>query len=112
MTVNERLEDISKISGFSVEIVRKVLNAEKESIAKSLKKGERATLIGRCTIEPFIRQKIKPGEGIISYIKLRASVSNVLSSEFEKIDKFETNENGEEITIRPGIATMQIESLI
>ena len=47
MTAQERIEDISKISGFSVEICRRVLNAETESIIKSLKRGERATLSGR-----------------------------------------------------------------
>ena len=61
MTVNERLNDISEISGFSVDIVRKVQQAELESILKSLKQGERATLIGRCTIEPSIGSKMAYG---------------------------------------------------
>jgi hypothetical protein len=92
MTVNERLEDISKISGFSIEIVRKILNAEQESIIESLKKGERATLIGRCTITPCMRQKIKPGMGVRPCIKLHANVSNIISDELEEMEAYEVDE--------------------
>jgi len=115
MTVNERLEDISRISGFSVEIIRKIQKAELESIVKSLKRGERATLIGRCTIEPCIRQKIKPGKGVVNYVKLRASVSHVISDELEKLEAFEKpDENSESSRLLndPDVATVQIESLI
>lgn len=117
MTVNERLEDISRISGFSVEIVRKVLNAEQESILKSLKKGERATLIGRCTLEPVIRQKIVPGrEGPVNYIKVRAAVSSIIKDNLENMEGFEREEGNDRIedilVNKPGVATVQIPSLI
>lgn len=58
MTVNERLEDISKRSGFSVETVRCILEAERDSTIDSLKRGERATLIGRCTMVPSLGAKM------------------------------------------------------
>lgn len=115
MTVNERLEDISKISGFSTEIVRKILNAEKESVTKSLKIGERATLIGRCTITPCMRQKIKVGKGVRPCIKLQANVSNILRDELEELEKFEedSNRDGEyRFEDEPGVAVIQIASLI
>ena len=47
MTTQDRLNDICEISGLSEDIVRRVFDAERQSIVKSLRKGERATLIGR-----------------------------------------------------------------
>lgn len=52
MTVQERIDDICKKSGMSEDIVRRVLNAEKASVIESLKRGERATIIGRCILRP------------------------------------------------------------
>ncbi|MBO5388684.1 MAG: hypothetical protein J6A59_11190 [Lachnospiraceae bacterium] len=52
MTTQERYNDICKICGLSEDIVRRVLNAERQSVANSLKRGERATLVGRVTIRP------------------------------------------------------------
>ena len=49
MTVKERIQDIMDICGLSEDIVRRVLAAERESIKKSLRRGEKVTLIGRCT---------------------------------------------------------------
>ena len=42
MTTQERINDICNISGLSEEIVRRVMDAERKSVAKSLRKGERA----------------------------------------------------------------------
>jgi len=113
MTVNERLEDISRISGFSVEIIRKIQQAELESILNSLKKGERATLIGRCTIEPCIRSKIQPGGGIVDYIKAKASVSHVISDALGELTGFETSDSeSSKLSNQPGVAAVQIPSLV
>lgn len=115
MTVNERLEDISRLSGFSIEIIRKIQQAELESVLSSLKKGERATIIGRCTIEPCIRSKIKPGVGIVDYVKAKASVSHVISDELEDLRGFEksdANSESSKLLNQPGIATIQIQSLV
>lgn len=90
MNTQERYEDISKISGLSEDIIRRVFNASKKSIAKSLKKGERATLPGLFTVRPEIRTKLNIGGTSVSqYIKLKASVSETISTELEKLSNFE-----------------------
>lgn len=49
MTVTERIEDISKKSGMSAEIVRRVLHASRDSLISTLQKGEKSTLPGIAT---------------------------------------------------------------
>lgn len=49
MTVQERLEDISRRTGVSVGQVKRVLDTSRESIIESLGRGERATLPGIAT---------------------------------------------------------------
>ena len=39
MNTQERLDDIKRICGFSEDIIRSVLKAERESILNSLKRG-------------------------------------------------------------------------
>ena len=94
MTTQERIDDICKISGLSEDIVRRVMDAEKKSIIKSLRKGERATLIGRAVIRPEMKNKINPmgPEGKPcweTYIKLSASPASSLESSLKDLDKFE-----------------------
>lgn len=108
MTTQERIEDISKISGLSEDIVRRVMNAEKESITKSLRKGERANLIGRVVIRPEIRQKLLVGGEFEGYIKLYASVAASLESALSDLTGFEVNTN---IQNEPGIRLTQIDAL-
>lgn len=114
MTTHERYADICKISGMSEDIVRRVLAAEKESICKSLKKGERATLIGRVTIVPEIRSKVGLGGEIKNCIKLRASVSSSLATELEELSQFDSSDDAEDIDLQEeaGIVLHQIPSLI
>lgn len=95
MNTQERLDDIKRICGFSEDIIRSVLKAERESILNSLKRGERATMIGRCVIRPEIRQRIAVGhsdDGIktVKTIKLNIEVSPSLSSEMAEMQGFET----------------------
>lgn len=108
MTTQERIEDICKISGLSEDIVRRVMNAEKESITKSLRKGERANLIGRAVIRPEIRQKLLIGGEFEGYIKLSASVAASLESSLSDLTGFET---GNTLKEEPGIRLTQIPAL-
>ena len=104
MSTQERLDDICAISGLSENIVRRVLDAERQSIVKSLKRGERATLIGRCVIRPELRSKIEVdgsyGGAYKNYIKLSSTVATSMESmlqgltEFEQSDKNEANMEG------------------
>ena len=55
MTAEERIKEVSKISGMSESIVRAVLKAETESVSKSILAGQNAVLLGRCIIKPRIR---------------------------------------------------------
>lgn len=107
MTTQERIDDICKISGLSEDIVRRVMDAEKKSIAKSLRKGERATLIGRAVIRPEMKRKIvtdETGPHWETYIKLSASPASSLESMLKDLDNFEVPvaqaESNEEILER------------
>ena len=111
MTTQERLDDICKISGLSEDIVRRVFDAERQSIAKSLRKGERATLIGRCVIRPELRSKIEIGGRPVQYIKLYSTVAASMETLLKDMTGFETEDpsNYEEM---PGILTKQINALV
>jgi len=117
MTTQERYDDIGKISGLSENIVRRVLNAEKTSIEKSLRRGERATIIGRCTIKPEVRKKLEVGGTFKDYIKLIATIAPSLESNVndesllkESDDDLEIISNIEDST--NGVRLRQIRSLV
>ena len=110
MTTQERYDDICKICGMSEDIVRRVLNAEKKSITKSLKLGERATLIGRCVIRPEIKNKLVVGGEITSYIKLAADVAASLEASLTDMSEFDTSGKTTENIV--GIRLNQIPSLV
>ena len=95
MNIQERYDDISKISGLSEEIIRRVFKATRQSLAKSLKQGERATLPGICTLTPELKNRIDiGGESMTTYIKLKASASSAMETELGKISNFDiTSEN-------------------
>lgn len=107
MTTQERINDICEISGLSEEIVRRVMDAERRSIAKSLKRGERANLIGRAVIRPEIKRKLTVGGQFETYIKLNATVAASLESMLDGLSSFETPQVAEE----DGVITYQIPSL-
>lgn len=112
MTTQERYEDISKISGLSVDIIRRVLLAERQSVINSLKRGERATLIGRCSLTPDLRSKLVVGGNMVKQIKVSASVASGLASELEGLEGFVRDSNNaidSEETV--GIMVNQISSL-
>lgn len=113
ITVQERIDDIVKRSGLSESIVRRVLNAERESILESLKRGERATLIGRCTIVPDISYKIGVGGVKKVVVKLRASASYSLETELaEAVDAAELEKKIDKVEKEEGIMVRQIPGLL
>lgn len=89
--IQDRYNDISSRSGLSEEIIRRVFKAARESMAESIKKGERATLPGICTMIPETRNKINiGGTSMTSYIKIKCTPSSAMETEVEKIAEFKT----------------------
>ena len=111
MTVQQRLDDICKRQGMSEEIVRRVLQAEKASVLDSLKRGEKATLIGRCVIRPELRSKVDVGGDVRDYIKASASVAYTLQNELQNCSEFEKSQESEN-QIPEGIRITQISQLL
>lgn len=112
LTVQQRLDDICKRQGMSEEIVRRVLKAERDSAIDSLKRGENATLIGRCVLKPDIRQKVEIGGQVKTYIKVGAEAAYAVKSELAKYEDFETGSQQEEDSLPEGIRVAQIQSLL
>lgn len=100
MTAQERIEDISKISGLSIDICRRVLNAETESVIKSLKKGERATLSGRVTLRPEMRQRVGLNCQVENVVKVKADISSVIDSALSNVHEFEESEHKSDTTTK------------
>lgn len=99
MNIQERYDDISKISGLSEEIIRRVFKAARQSLAKSLKQGERATLPGICTLTPELKNRIDiGGESMTTYIKLKASASSAMETELGKISNFDITSEDDRIS--------------
>lgn len=112
MTVQQRLDDICKRQGMQEEIVRRVLQAEKAQILDSLKKGEKATLIGRCVIRPELRQRVAIGGDVETYIKASSSVAYSLQNELSECKQFDRTEAQEDDAIPEGIRITQISQLL
>lgn len=115
LTTQERLVDISRRTGLSESVIRTVLNAERDSIVDSLLKGEKATLIGRCTLRPEVRLKIDPTKNPpqFKYVKINASVAPSLQGVVERYANQKTYTNAEsEEELPEGIMVRQIASLI
>lgn len=98
MTVQERLQDISKRSGVSIDIVRGVLNAEAMSITESLLRGEKATLIGRVTLRPDMRIQSVVGGGTKNVIGVHATLASAIKQKLDGVKgwKKPDGEEGEE----------------
>lgn len=111
MTTQERYNDISERTGLSVDIIKRVLIAERESIVDTLKKGERSALIGRCVIRPELKSKLVIGGELRNYIDLKAEVASSLKSSLEEMGDFEIS-NEEMDNKQEGIRLRQIPSLI
>lgn len=99
MNIQERYDDISKISGLSEEIIRRVFKATRQSLAKSLKQGERATLPGICTLTPELKNRIDiGGESMTTYIKLKASASSAMETELGKVSNFDATSEDDKVS--------------
>lgn len=101
ISIQERYDDIATMSGLSEEIIRRVYKATRQSIVKSLKKGERATIPGICTFVPELREKINyrtedANKVLTKYIKVKASASPALDTELEKVCKFDDGKEEQE----------------
>lgn len=88
MNITDRYEDIAKRSGFSEDIVKRILKATAQSLTHSLQQGEAATLPGICRLTPNI--KYKPELTTFEYesvLRIKAtaldSLTKQVASEFE-----------------------------
>lgn len=112
MTTQERLDDICRRSGMSQDIVRKILNAEQASIIESLKKGERAALIGRCVLRPEVRERLVGPDKFEKYVKVQATVSSTIQTALESLDESQIIDGEYTDDAPEGIRLMQITSLM
>lgn len=112
MTVQQRLDDICKRSGMSEDIVRRVLQAERAQVLEQLKRGERATLIGRCVLRPDIRSKIVVGGQTETYIKANADVAYALQRDLQKHKEFINDRNDNSNELPEGIKIVQLSQLL
>lgn len=126
MNIQDRYNDICKTSGLSEEVVRRVLKAARQSLVKSIKNGERATLPGIVTITPSFKNKIDiGGNSMTQSVKLKAKPSASLETDLNNITEFvqdvcEDNtalsrlniRNPELVTAPEGIITNQIDALL
>lgn len=92
MTVNERIVDIQKRTGLSENIIRSVLKAETDSVIDSLKRGERATLIGRCTFTPVKKSKLEIGGTLNSYLRVSVKASTKIENILKETEDFSADE--------------------
>lgn len=95
MSLHARYAEVSELSGISEEVIRRVYKATRTSLVASLKRGEKATLPGICTINASVRNRINIGGEQESYIKLKATPSSALTTELDKLSGFESAEEKE-----------------
>lgn len=89
MSIQQRYDDISERSGLSEDIIRRVLIAAKQSIAESLRNGDRATLPMICTYIPEKRTKLgQDGVGVETYMKIKTKISSAIETEVGSETKF------------------------
>lgn len=91
MNITDRYEDIAKRSGFSEDIVKRILKATAQSLAHSLQQGETATLPGICRLTPNI--KYKPELTTLEYesvLRIKATALDSLTKQVASEFEFET----------------------
>lgn len=89
MSVKDRLDDISNISGYSNDIVSAILKASMKSLIKSIRVGERASLPGICTFEPNETVQASKTSDIGKRVKVKVNPSKSLVSSLKDLDDFE-----------------------
>ena len=93
MNITDRYEDIAKRSGFSEDVVKRILKAMVQSLASSLQKGESATLPGICRLTPNV--KYKPDLTTLEYENILRIKETALESLVKQVAtefKFEDEE--------------------
>lgn len=111
MTVNERIEDIKRRTGYSENVIRSVLTAEAESALDSLKKGERVTLINRVSLIPQRDSKLDFEGNRHYFVTAKAKVLGSLNDKLAQYEKFENEDIEVEDSEDEGIVTTQIDAL-
>jgi hypothetical protein len=117
MTAREMIREVSVESGLSEDIVRRVMEAEHECIARTLITGEKAHLLGRCTITPRLKEVEVAGEDGKMHkeqvIALSASASKSLYSAIKRHGVNEFTDAKDEVRFEiPKLASMQLEGLV
>ena len=116
MTVEERLQDICNRTGLSERVVRSVLKAETDSVIDSLKKGETATLIGRCHFKPTRKTILKVGGKLGHCIRVSTKASTKLENTLKEMDDFVEESNVIQLKrvedLEPSVAINQIKELV
>ena len=88
----------NNIDFYIIDAVKIDSDIETESIIKSLKRGERATLSGRVTLRPEMRQKMGLNCQVENVIKVKADVSSVIDNALSDVHEFEASEIKQENT--------------
>lgn len=95
MNITDRYDDIAKRSGFSEDVVRRILKATTQSLVESLQNGESATLPGICRLVPNI--KYKPNLATLEYenvVRVKAlALESLIKQVSEKFDTEHLDEN-------------------
>ena len=116
MTVEERLQDISRRTGLSERVVRSVLKAETDSVIDSLKRGETATLVGRCHFKPTRKTMLKVGGKLGYCIRVSTKASTKLENTLKEMENFVEDTNVIQLKriedIEPNVAISQIKELV
>ena len=106
----DRYSTISEKSGYSIDIVKAILNAEFEYCVDELKKGKHAIIGGRSILIPVIEEEMRNGK-MEQYIGVKSKASETIKHRMRREEKFnrELDENkGEKV---PDILAEQISSL-
>ena len=97
MAAKDRIDKICKESGFSEEIVRKVLSAETQVAVDEMRHGRVAVLSGRAKLEPIETMKLVDGK-LRKVIKVRAQVLKSIESKLSDTERFIIEEKSDEET--------------
>lgn len=111
------IKEVSVESGLSEDIVRRVMEAEHECVARTLVTGERAHMLGRCTIVPRLKEvEVAGKDGRLhkeKVIALSASASKSLYSAIKRHGVNEFTEDKDDVRFEiPKLASMQLDSLV
>lgn len=101
-----RLDAISAECGLSTDIVRRVLEAQKNVAVDSLLHGEKVIITGLCAIVPMVKSTLTAGVATTE-VKAKAIESASLLAELKNHKAFETREEFDE-ELEAGVRTLNI----